>query len=77
MSKLNGNPPKLYGLITQYLSEESLDEIKRQDKWEMIDEAADPKGLWILVEETHKLNTISHVNYQVIHKNNLQESQAR
>ena len=61
MSKLNENRPKLYGLITQYLSEESLDEIKRQDKWETIDEAADPKGLWKLVEEMHKVNTISKV----------------
>jgi len=36
--------PKLYGLIIQYLSEESLDEVKRQDNWEAIDENADPFG---------------------------------
>jgi hypothetical protein len=60
-SKMKENGPKLYGLITQYLSEESLDEVKRQDKWEEIDEAADPDGLWRLVEETHKVNTISKV----------------
>jgi len=29
MSKLNEKHPKLYGLIMQYLIEESLDEIKR------------------------------------------------
>jgi len=53
--------PKLYGLIIQYLSEESLDEVKRQDNWEAIDENADPVGLWKLVETTHKVNTISKV----------------
>ena len=49
---------KLYALILQYLSEESLEEIKRSDKFEKIDEATDPLGLWLLVEETHKVNTI-------------------
>ena len=37
MSKLNENGPKLYGLINHYLSEESLDKIKRQDKWLVTD----------------------------------------
>eukprot|EP00590_Aulacoseira_subarctica_P002948 CAMPEP_0172417988 /NCGR_PEP_ID=MMETSP1064-20121228/4486_1 /TAXON_ID=202472 /ORGANISM="Aulacoseira subarctica , Strain CCAP 1002/5" /LENGTH=202 /DNA_ID=CAMNT_0013156619 /DNA_START=129 /DNA_END=734 /DNA_ORIENTATION=+ len=61
INELKKNSPKLYGLITQYLSEESLDEIKSQEKWEEIDEAADPVGLWQLVEETHKVNMISKV----------------
>jgi len=53
--------PKLYGLITQYLSDESKDEIKRQEEYEDIEKAADPEGLWKLVEETHKINSISKV----------------
>ena len=61
INALKRDHPKLYGLITQYLSKESLDEIKRQDTWEKVDEAADPVGLWKLVDETHKVNTISKV----------------
>lgn len=38
--------PKLYALILQYLSDESLEEIKRSDKFEKIDEETDPLGLW-------------------------------
>ena len=60
-NKLDENRPKLYGLITQYLSIESLDEIKRQPTFDKVDEAADPKGLWKLVEETHKVNSVSKV----------------
>mmetsp|Transcript_28371 Transcript_28371/g.40666 ORF Transcript_28371/g.40666 Transcript_28371/m.40666 type:complete len:188 (+) Transcript_28371:1676-2239(+) len=50
INELKRDRPKLYGLITQYLSEKSLDEVKRQDNWEAIDQAADPAGLWKLVE---------------------------
>ena len=51
----------MYGLITQYLSIESLDEIKRQVSYEKVDEEADPQGLWQLVEETHKVTSVSKV----------------
>ena len=53
--------PKLYALIYQYLSEGSQDEIKRSDKFKTIDEATDPLELCLLVEATHKVNTISKV----------------
>ena len=58
---MRNDRPKLYALIYQYLSEESQEEIKRSDKFDTIDEATDPLGLWLLVEETHKVNTISKV----------------
>ena len=61
VNELKRDRPKLYGLIVQYLSEESLDEVKRQDKYEAMAKAADPVGLWKLVETTHKVNTISKV----------------
>jgi len=48
MSKMRESRPKLYGLITQYLSDESKDEIKRQEEYEDIEKAADPEGLWKL-----------------------------
>lgn len=61
MAKMRENKPKLYGLIMQYLSDESKDEIKRQDKYDDIEKTADPEGLWRLVEETHKVTSISKV----------------
>ena len=51
INKLKDDHPKLYGLITQFLSQESLDEVKRQDDYEKIDDAAYPQKL--LVEATH------------------------
>ena len=39
INKLKEDHPKLYGLIIQYLSQESLDEIKRQENYEKIEEA--------------------------------------
>jgi len=59
--KMRNERPKLYALILQYLGDESLEEIKRSDKFEKIDEETDPLGLWLLVEETHKVNSISKV----------------
>ncbi len=59
--RMKNDRPKLYALILQYLSEESLDEVKRQDKFDEYDEATDPEGLWKLVEETHKVNSVSKV----------------
>ena len=52
---------KLYALILQYLSDKSLEKIKCSDKFEEIDESTDPLGLWLLVEEMHKVNSISKV----------------
>ena len=61
MIKMRNERPKLYALILQYLSEESLEEIKRSDIFEAIDKETDPLRLWLLVEETHKVNSISKV----------------
>jgi len=61
LMKMRNERPKLYALILQYLSDESLEEIKRSDKFDKIDEETDPLGLWLLVEETHKVNSISKV----------------
>ena len=74
---MRNDRPKLYALIYQYLSEKSQEEIKWSDKFEKINEETDPEGLWLLVEATHKVNTISKVEavtklaaqnaYQTIH----------
>lgn len=61
LTRMRNERLKLYPLILQDLSDESLKEIKRPDKFEEIDKAIDPLGLWLLVEEMHKVNTISKV----------------
>ena len=53
--------PKLFALILQYLSDESLEEIKRDEVWDDVEEDTDPEGLWILIKKTHKVNMISKV----------------
>jgi hypothetical protein len=67
---------KLFALIVMYLSEESLDAVKREPKWDKIEDEVDPKGLWTLVEKKHKVHLASEVkevtkltvraNYQMI-----------
>ncbi len=59
-----------------YLSEESLDAVKREMNWDQIEEDANPEGLWQFVEKKHKVHTASEVkevtkltaraNYQMI-----------
>jgi hypothetical protein len=52
---------KLYVLILQYLSEESLEKVKQEDGWDDVKEASNPEGLWTYVEKTHKVNMINKV----------------
>lgn len=44
-----------------YLSDDSLDEVKRSDRFEKVHQEIDSEGLWKIIEETHKVNTISKV----------------
>jgi hypothetical protein len=46
--------PKLFTLILQYLSKESLEAVKRDENWDMVDQTSDPEALWQIVEEKHK-----------------------
>ncbi len=65
-------------MIMMYLSEGSLDVVKKEPMWTMIEDAADAEGLWKLVEQKHKVHTASKVkeitkltaraNYQMIHQ---------
>jgi hypothetical protein len=71
---------KLFALIIMYLSEESLDAVKREPNWDKIKDEANPEGLWQLVEKKHKVHTASKVkevtkcstraNYQMIQQGN-------
>jgi 5,10-methylenetetrahydrofolate reductase len=46
-------------MIWQYLSQESKDEVKRSAEYEQIKETRDVEKLWQVIEETHKVFTIS------------------
>jgi hypothetical protein len=53
------NRAKLYVLIWQYLSQESIAEVKRHQDFEIIKENRDVQRLWEVIEEIHKVFTIS------------------
>ncbi len=55
------NQPKLYGLIWQYLSAESMDEVKHHKDYTTFNDAKGPEGLWKAVVEMHKVHSISKV----------------
>ena len=53
--------PKLYGLILQYLSDESMEAVKKDPEWNDIEADADPEKLWALVVQKHKVHSASEV----------------
>jgi hypothetical protein len=55
------NAPKLFWLILQYLSDESLEAVKKDEGWDDIEAEADPEGLWKLVVQKHKVHSASEV----------------
>lgn len=50
---------KIYGLITEKLSAESLDRVKSHEKWTEIHKSRDALKLWILLRDTHKVGAES------------------
>ena len=70
------NHAKLFVMILMYLSEESLDTVKKEPMWTTIEDAADVEGLWQLVKQEQKVHTaskakeitklIARANYQMI-----------
>ncbi len=65
-------------MIWQYLSQESKEEVKRSQDYEMIKNTRDVQSLWNTIEETHKVFTISRITdvikksarkwYQLMHQ---------
>jgi hypothetical protein len=53
--------PKLFALMLQYLRKKSLEAVKWDENWDMIDQTSDPEALWQVIEEKHKVYTISEV----------------
>jgi hypothetical protein len=52
---------KLYELILQYLSDESLEAVQKVAGWPAIEQDANPEALWQLVEMKHKVHSASDV----------------
>ena len=52
--------PKLYELIYQHLSIESIDMIKRLPDFEEIETTMDPLKLWLAVKKTHQMGSESY-----------------
>ena len=61
LNKVKNNWSKFFALLLLSLSDESLDEVKRSNKFERIDQETDQESLWQINEETHKVKTISEV----------------
>jgi hypothetical protein len=69
---------KLYAMIWQHLSQESKEEVKRSQDYELIKNTRDAQGLWQIIEETHKVFMISRIaavmkksackEYQLMHQ---------
>ena len=57
--------PKLYALILQCLSDESLDAIRKEAGWPVVEQDANPEALWQLVEVKHKVHSASKVEVVV------------
>jgi hypothetical protein len=75
---MNNNRAKLYALIWQYLSQESMAEVKRHDDYKVIKTNRNVQKMWEIVKETHKVFTISQITavikktarkeYQLMHQ---------
>jgi hypothetical protein len=47
--------PNMLTLMLQYLSEESLEVVKRDEHWDAINQTLDPEALWQVIEEKHEV----------------------
>ena len=55
------NSPKLFGYIWQYLSPESIDEVKHQADYINFNKNKDPVKLWETIVKTHEINSMSRI----------------
>ncbi len=75
---MHNNRAKFYELIWQYLSQESMAEVKRHVDYEVIRTNWNVQWVWEIIEETHKVIIISpiasvikklaHKEYQLMHQ---------
>jgi hypothetical protein len=60
-TRIKRDIPKLFALMLQYLSDESLEAVQRQKDWDDVENQNNAEKLWKYIEETHKISTISQV----------------
>jgi hypothetical protein len=53
--------PQLYALIHKYLSKESLEAVQKHQDWANIEANMDPVHLWKIVEDKHRVHSMSEV----------------
>jgi hypothetical protein len=58
---MHKNRLKLYAFIWKYLRQESMVDVKRHTDNEVIKTNRDVQHLWEILEETHKVSTISQI----------------
>jgi hypothetical protein len=56
---------QLYALILKYLSEESLEAVQKHQDWDDIEANVDPVRLWKVVEDKHRVHSMSKVAAKV------------
>jgi len=53
--------PKLYATILKYLSEESLEAVRKAKDWDEVEEDVDPERLWEIIVDKHRVHSTSEV----------------
>jgi len=61
VNEITMNSPKMYGYIWQYLSPESIDEVKHQADYITFNKTKDPVKLWETIVKTHEISSISRI----------------
>ena len=61
VNEITMNPPKLFRYIWQYLSPESIDEVKHQADYANFNKNKDPVKLWKTIVKTHEINSMSRI----------------
>jgi hypothetical protein len=55
------NEQRLYATILKYLSEESLEAVKRTKEWSEVEDNVDPEKLWSIIVDKHRVHSTSEV----------------
>ncbi len=51
-----------FALTLKYLSNESLEDMKKGTNWDTIEANVDPEGLWKIVEEKHEVHSACEID---------------
>jgi hypothetical protein len=62
VGRMRADRPKLYGLILEYMSVESRDEVAREPDYEVWSIATDPEKLWQAIVRMHKVDCVSNIS---------------